>query len=318
MKAVITGENDERVGVNLLDNNDTEHVIEMEFDGEIKYHEQDGYPDDPQKRTEEGNEHINQTRRYAKYYVFKNREYDTVEHVETPEFVDSVRQVLAALSPSEFERYVGALYRQLRSHEDPSVDRLVDIPAGARSEDAVVYELDVYLGAEPTDDERRGTFEVFAFTSGLDVEAGTTPRSPDSVSESELDEWVGLAESVFEDDDPEAFDATIAAVSGIHVGYPDRHGEHRVERNDDPLDRQPDATIELMPYAPDSLSEFQSYLDHHLRCQVRDCYVGMGLLPPEPFRVTGFGKFIYARRYDHYDLYPPFHTASSEEVNSFF
>lgn len=33
----------------------------------------------------------------------------------------------------------------------------------------------------------------------------------------------------------------------------------------------------------------------------------MGLVPPESYRVVGFGKFIYIRRYDHYDLYLQFH-----------
>jgi hypothetical protein len=39
----------------------------------------------------------------------------------------------------------------------------------------------------------------------------------------------------------------------------------------------------------------------------------MGLLPPEPFQTVGFGKFIYARRYDHYDLYPRFRRSDKEQ-----
>ncbi|PYZ02522.1 hypothetical protein C8039_18400, partial [Halogeometricum sp. wsp3] len=54
------------------------HGIHVGFDGEVTYHEQDGYPDDPDKRTSEENEHVNQARRYAKYYVFAQRGYDPV------------------------------------------------------------------------------------------------------------------------------------------------------------------------------------------------------------------------------------------------
>jgi len=32
----------------------------------------------------------------------------------------------------------------------------------------------------------------------------------------------------------------------------------------------------------------------------------VSMLPPEPFRTVGFEMFIYARQYDHYDLYPTF------------
>jgi len=36
MNGNITGENDERVGVYVYDENDIEHWIEIEFDGDIK------------------------------------------------------------------------------------------------------------------------------------------------------------------------------------------------------------------------------------------------------------------------------------------
>ncbi len=72
-----------------------------------------------------------------------------------------------------------------------------------------------------------------------------------------------------------------------------------------------------MPADPGSLEEFREYLDHHLRCQIRDCYVGMGLVPPEPYRVVGFGNFIYARRYDHYDLYPRVHLQEGDHNAAF-
>lgn len=314
MKAVITGENDERVGVNLRDNNGAEHVIEMEFDGEIKHHQCEAYADQPHNRTADENEYNEQARRYARYYVYKERGYDTVEHAENPEYVDAVRQAITDLSDAAFEESFGALYRQLRSHDDPSVDRLVDLPAGVRGENAVVYELDVYLGLDLQDDKLADEASRLAKAHGLDFDAATTTQPPSAVSEQDLEKWEAVGDQLTDVADPEdlqeAFD--ISAVSGIHVGYPDASGEHQVQRAKDPLRREPDATIELMPYAPDSFGEFREYLDHHLRCQVRDCYAGMGLLAPEPFRTRGFGKFIYARRYDHYSIYPPMHRSDTD------
>lgn len=307
MKAVITGENDELVGVNLRDNNGTEHIIEMTQKGEITAHQQDGYSDEAAKRTQDGNVYVEQARRYAKYYVYKERGYDTVEHAENPEYVDAVRQAIADLSPDDFEQYFWALHQQLRSHDDAGRQRVVEIPAGARAEDAVIYELDAYLGVDLQDSDLTDRAKALARARGLDLDAASSPRHGGAVSEKDLEDWTEFGDQLIDSTDPDTLALNISAVSGIHVGYPDVRGEHQVQRAEDPLDREPDATIELMAYAPESLEGFREYLDHHLRCQVRDCVVGMGLVPPEPFRVLGFGKFIYARRYDQYDLYPRFH-----------
>ena len=109
MNANITGENDERVGLYVTDNNDVEHWIEMEFDGEIKYHEQDGYPDDPDDRTGDGNEHVNQARRYAKYYVYQERGYDTLPWDLDYERFQTVQGTLEELSTGDIEEYFGDL-----------------------------------------------------------------------------------------------------------------------------------------------------------------------------------------------------------------
>ncbi|NGM68020.1 hypothetical protein G6M89_03155 [Natronolimnobius sp. AArcel1] len=306
MKAVITGENDRLVGVNLLDNNDAEHVIEMKKDGTITAHQQDGYADDPDNRTEEENEHVNQTRRFAKFHVYRERGYDTLEHIENPDYIDAVRQAILQLSDAEFEQYFGALHQQLRSHHE-SVDRPVNLPAGVQKPDAVIYKLDTYLGVDIAESGLTEQARALAEAHSLEYEPGTTPKTGAAVSEADLEEWTEFGEHLMDLANPDDLELELSAVSGIHVGYPDARGEHEVEWNDSPLEREPDARLELMPADPGSLEEFREYLDHHLRCQIRDCFVGMGQVPPEPYRVVGFGKFIYARRYDHYDLYPQLH-----------
>nr|WP_245547736.1 hypothetical protein [Halovivax ruber] len=274
--------------------------------GEIVYHQCEAYADDPDDRTEDENEHNNQARRFAKYHVFRERGYDTVEHAENPAYVNAVRLAIKDLSDAEFERYFGALRQQLRSHH-ADVDRPVDLPAGVRAPDAVVYELDGWLGVDIPESGLEKQARALAEAHGLDYDDGTGATSPADISDSDLAEWEAFGDHLVDLAGPDDLEFDVAAVSGIHVGYPNAQGQHEVQRFDRPLDRQPDATLELMPAEPGPLDEFRAYLDHHLRCQVRDCFVGMGLLPPEAFRVIGFGKFIYARRYDHYDLYPQLH-----------
>jgi len=311
MKAVVTGETNDLVGVNLRDNAGTEHILDVrKEDGTITGHQQDGYSDDPAKRTEDENEHVNQARRYARYYVYEQRGYDTVEHTENPGYVNAVREAIADLSDVEFRQYFGPLHQQLRSHHDDNLERLVDIPPGARAEDAVIYELDAYLGIDLEDDSIADQVAALTEAHGLGFEKGT--RAVTEASENDLADWESVGEHLLDITDGDV-PLNVAAVSGIHVGYPNAAGEHEVQEAEDPLDREADARIELMPADPGSLEEFRAYLDHHLRCQVRDCFAGMGLFPPEPFQTVGYGKFIYARRYDHYDLYPRFHRSDEEQ-----
>ena len=310
MKAEIEKETERGFGVTVHDNESVKHKIGVLYDGEINSHLQDGYSDDPAKRTEDENEHVNQARRYARYYVYEQRGYDTVEHTENPGYVNAVREAIADLSDVEFRQYFGPLHQQLRSHHDDSVERLVDIPASARAEDAVIYELDTYLGIDLEDDSIADQVAALTEAHGLGFEKGT--RAVTEASENDLADWESVGEHLLDITDGDV-PLNVAAVSGIHVGYPNAAGEHEVQEAEDPLDREADARIELMPADPGSLEEFRAYLDHHLRCQVRDCFAGMGLFPPEPFQTIGYGKFIYARRYDHYDLYPRFHRSDEEQ-----
>lgn len=40
---------------------------------------------------------------------------------------------------------------------------------------------------------------------------------------------------------------------------------------------------------------FREYLVHHLQCQIRDVYDRMGEVPPEEYRVDGYGKLVVER-----------------------
>ncbi|WP_245708474.1 hypothetical protein [Halohasta litchfieldiae] len=85
------------------------HGIHVAFDGEITYHEQGGYPDKAANRTAEGNEHVEQARRFAQYYVYVDRRYDTVPSTDHPERINAVRLAIRELNDTEFEALFGDL-----------------------------------------------------------------------------------------------------------------------------------------------------------------------------------------------------------------
>ena len=65
MDAKIIDKDERGYGIEVTDNNSVDHTISVGFDGEIQGHGQDGYADDPNSRTNDENEHVNQARRYA-------------------------------------------------------------------------------------------------------------------------------------------------------------------------------------------------------------------------------------------------------------
>jgi len=318
MDAQIIGEDDVDIGTEVTDNNGTVHQIEMhKSNGEIYAHEQDDYPDDPAKRTPENNEHVDQARQYAKYYVYRERGYDTLSHADNPEYVDAVRTAINNLTDAEFHRYFGAVHRQMRSHHDDTVERLIELPAAVTDEDAVVYEVDLYLGIDLEASGLEDRAEAIAQAHDLNAVDGTAPKLGSEVTDSDLEDWQEVGDELLATTPDSELKGTITATSGIHIGYTNE-GTYQLQRADDPLEREPDATLELMPPAPESVEDFREYVDYHLRCQIRDCFVGMGLQPPEPFRVLGFGKLTHARLYDAYEFYPPLHIGSDEDDGGLF
>ncbi|ADQ65796.1 hypothetical protein [Halogeometricum borinquense] len=309
MESTIEGEDENYVKVYITDNLDSEHELTIDKNsGDIPYHQCDAYADDANRRTSEENEYNNQARRYAKYYVFAQRGYDTVEHIENPAYVDAVRRAIADLSPAEFKRYFGALYRQLRSHHDDT-ERPRELPSGVRKPDAVVYEPEIYLGLEAVGEDVAERAQALATAHGFDLEESAEVQPVSELSDETLSRWKAfgddLAAIVTRED--LTTNLTITGVSGLHIGYPNRLGKHEVDEADSPFTHQADARLSLLPYAPESFDEFPAYLDHHLRCQVRDCFLKMGVVPPEEFHVVGFGKFRDSRRYDHFEMYPEVH-----------
>ncbi|NGM68021.1 hypothetical protein G6M89_03165 [Natronolimnobius sp. AArcel1] len=320
MKADIKKETDRGFGLQVVDNNGVEHKIGVLYDGEINSHLQNKYPDKAAKRSDEGNENVEQARRFAQYYVYCERGYDTVKPPRIhPERLNAVRVGIAELTESEFEQHFGDLYHQLRSYDDSNSDRVVEIPSAASSPDSVLYRKNVYLGVDPLETEFSEEAAAIAARHGLDL----SPDRIDSMSLEDgdtvdLDGWTAASRELGALADAADGDLSdglqIAGVSSLHMAYLDGRGEEHVTDASEPFDREPDARIELPVMDPGPLAEFQEYVNHNLACQVRDAFIRMGLEPPEPFRILGYGDFEAAEQYKTLEMYPNYIDPAEERA----
>ena len=317
MDAIITGES-QRIGLSVIDNNDVEHLIEMDEEGEIKYHEQDGYPDNAAKRNKEGNEHVEQARRFAQYYVYVERGYDTVPSTDHPERINAVRLAIQDLNDTEFEALFGDLRRQMLSyHED--VDRPIPVPSQAAGQDSVLYRQNVYLGVDPLETDIAADATDIASAYDLDLSNETLKQSLDDLSAAAIENWQSVTDEIADraaDREIELDSGMyIDAVSSLYASYLDDHSDVTVTQPaTDPFDRDPETLIELPPINPGPLAKFREYLDHHLKCQIRDCFIGMGVEPPEQFRVLGNGRLKATVAYTLLDIYPEYHDPNNQQL----
>ncbi|ARS90776.1 hypothetical protein [Natrarchaeobaculum aegyptiacum] len=300
MEGEIIDIEDEWIGVRVTDNNGVKHKIAVELDGDIRGHSQDGYPDEAIKRTPEGNEYVEQSRRYAQYYVARERGYDTIEWRHNPARLLATASAVAQLDTDAVAEHFGDLYDQVRSHST-DVERPVPLPDGVRP-GHVNYQQDVYLGLSD---------EAMVALLTLDTEVENVSVTP---GESIEDHVATLLEAApAEISVPDASDLTIEAVSGVHVRWDDEAGQYHHDRNGQPdLDRNPDARFDVLPYVPEDIDKFQTQLSRNLLCQVRDAYVGMGVTPPEPFRIKGLGRHQIATLYAQFDFYQRYHDPSAD------
>lgn len=311
MNGNIDGEDDEYVKVYVSDNQTHKHDLTLEKEtGETVYHQCKAYATKAADRTPEENELNEQARRFAQYYVYCERGYDTVKPRRIhPERINAVRVAIAGLSKSEFKQFFGDLYHQLRSYDGSATDRVIAVPSAASSPESVLYRKNVYLGVDPFETEFSQKAETIAARHGLDL----SPEQLDTVSPEEgatidLDGWEATSRelgALVDAADGELTDGLqIAGVSSLHMAYLDDRGEEHVTDADEPFDREPDARIELPVMDADSVEEFQDYINHTLACQVRDSFVRMGLEPPEPFQILGYGDFEAAEQYKRLEMYP--------------
>jgi len=295
MKAQIKKETNTGFGVLVTDNNSVEHKIGVQFDGHVDGHLSDDYPDDPDDRTRAGNEHVNQARRFAKYWVYRQRGYDTLAGWQNPDRITVAATALMALDQPTVDSSLGDFDQQLQSLYG-DVEPAVEIPNGVDPSSAV-YLYDLYLGM---DDE-----DISAYA---DLITDLSVDDLTDVSDAEFDALPSHAEGLF-----------IESTAGPHIKWDTTgDGQYRTEWTDQPdTDRDPDARIELLAFEPDSITELKRQVVRNLLCQVRDCYLTMGIAPPEQFRLLGHGRHDASTWYVHNDLYDPYYDPDAE-VDTWF
>ncbi|RZV11757.1 hypothetical protein BDK88_0638 [Natrinema hispanicum] len=154
MNGKIIGENENGIGIDVDDNNDVIHEISIEKGSlEIVYHEQDGYPDDPDRRTSDGNEMVDQARDYAKWYVAQNTKHDTAPWYLRSNRIEQVKDAVANLPEDDLNRYFDHYYRQLAGAYDATIaqPRPDPVPPGAAMNEYREHKLDVYLTDDGSD-----------------------------------------------------------------------------------------------------------------------------------------------------------------------
>jgi len=291
MKGEFIEEDEEWIGVRVVDNSTNTHKIAVGLDGEIQGHSQDGYPDKSEKRTVDENESVAEARLFAKYTVYRERGYQTLEPHRNPDRIATTLVAIARLSEQEFEELFGDYYRQHAYHHQPDIEPPIEPPTDVDVDggDMLRYELDCYLGIEQSVADQLQQL----VDAGVEAAAGKT-----------LDT---VAEPVSVEFDPsEELGVEIGTVSGTRIVYQNGPNGEQVIDSDSPVDRAPDTIMQLVPLPSGSLEGFRRLLIHHLGCQIRDCYIEMGVEPPEAFRLLGHGFFDSAQRYRLLDRYPEY------------
>ena len=320
MEGSIKKEADGAFGVEVVDNNEQTHRIAVGYDGEIKAHQCEAYADKPSNRTPEENEYNEQARKFARYYVYLEEGYDTVAPESHPERINAVRLAIQDLTESEFEGLFGDLYRQMRSYHDYDTER--PIPEPPLASENILYRQNIYLGIDPLETDVAAGAREMASAYGLTLAEDTlTEQAVDALSSADIDDWRAFADDLValaEDEEITLEDGTyVDAVSSLYATYLDDSGEQYVsEPEHDPFERDPDALIELPPIDPQSIDEFREFLDHHLKCQIRDCFVRMGVEPPEDFRVLGNGRLEAVAAYKLLEMYPDYHDPEAQTHTS--
>lgn len=312
MQAEIKKETDDGYGVLVIDNNNAEHKIGVCFDGAIDGHLCDSYADDPANRSTGENVYNEQAREFAKYYVYRERGYETLDPQRNPDRIAAAMLAVSGLSTRQFEQYFGDTYQQLLSHQDDATP-LLEIPSSV-DRDLLRAGQDIYLSddgefADGLEDlTQMDTYDELEAAAGQDADSISLDELHDVLTDLDVDlsetaEYVG--DALVETTGPVAIrweisqDRDETRTAGADHTIPAREPDVR-----------PDMIAEM--FVLNSVEDFQEALAHHLRCQVRDCYVEMGVAPPELFRVTGPGFYENIGWYANHDFYPRYYNYHAE------
>lgn len=119
MRARIAGETEDRIGVQVWDNEGREHRVKITPDGDVKLHEQDAFPLEAEQRSPEEEEVIQQVRLRAKYAAHFETHADALAPDWDPEVLEEAIEVLEGLDASTFNTHFREYFHEV---QEPSVD----------------------------------------------------------------------------------------------------------------------------------------------------------------------------------------------------
>lgn len=304
---------DRTIALRITDATDAEHRLTLARDGAVTDHWCDRYPADDEPTALE-REWLARAERFAKYYVDRTADGNAldpyVDRIGNPDRVAVAALVLATMSQTTLEQRLEACYEQLtapRTDEEPPVAR----PRQHPDAELQRVEQDLSLSVEP--DAAARLSGLLAECDGLATLRNALDVRPDRPDEDlfeRLDRILRTAGSSGHTDG-----RVVDADAPLCVRW-GTDGPTRAEYGDG-TEPQPDgsvaARLQLIPHHRPiiSIAAFQRTLVDHLRCQLRDCYVGMGLRPPNHARVTGPGIAACTAAYESVDGLQRYHDEHS-------
>ncbi|GAB3034954.1 hypothetical protein [Natronobiforma cellulositropha] len=303
MNASITSTDGQTVTIAVVDNWEREHTITVDEHGYIETHETADYSCDPADRTPEADEQLYQARRYARHTLAEETGELMVLLGEYPDLLDQVAGLVGELSDDRFEDLFGPLMQQFRSHTEPDVEPVIEVPD---VDDKLFTYYTQILGFEESSSAGVNTRQQFADALGGAFVENQFSKSLGGDASSGVDFLADVRRVAQERgyDLSDLIDLTDLGTWFCRID-PDSGEEELLEAT--PVNEEPVAAISLPPIDPGTPTEFRRTLQHHLLCQARDSYIGMGVEPPEYFKVLGHGLPLMTQRYRASECYENYH-----------
>ncbi|SEL79093.1 hypothetical protein [Haloferax larsenii] len=307
MKVTEHSETGRTVELRITDHEDTAHHLTLSADGMVEDHWHDQSLPDDHSRSLGDEERLARVERFAKYYLTRTTDadvlspYSSTDQIADPDRLAVTTLLVGAMAQDTLASHLRPCYDQLTAHrrnDEPPVTP----PEPTRDTPGKLVEQDIHLTLDT--EEIRQLSDVLTELNGLGEirqALDVRPDRDDTDLFARLDRLLSTAGGTSaEDVSSEQF---LRVSSPLRVHWNTDDGPTRVEYGDS-TEPDDDATlaarIQLTPsHTPIiSMAAFQRTLVDHLRCQIRDCYVGMGLRPPADTRVTGHGIAACTDRYD--------------------
>lgn len=307
MNIEVTKQNREnnKFEVNVVDNEEREHTVGIEG-SKIIYHNSKSYPDNPRERSPDENERIGQVRWFTRYWTYCVLEHPTLENKDNPVYIDSVRRNLRLRETSQLEDDIRPFYNQLRydSGKDGGT-KVIPIP----DKNNYVYNIDVKFVGQKLEQERflKQMFEDHNLDISEDYESY-------DLEPSEITDWIEKPSNQ-EDIDSNGnhtFEVDDMEFSQVYASFYER-GEMTALSEERSFDEK-FATIEMPFLRSGSIEEFRNQIQHNLRCQIRDTFLRMGVIPPYGYKVVGQGKYSARLAYENISFYPEVHKMNRNTV----